>query len=172
MVRALAIAFFLAVAPVAALAQEAATTSRSTELKDQGAADARTLATLREGTAVKVLQRAGGWAKVDAAGQAGWIRVFHLRFAAIAETGSSSGAGGALSGLGSMFGGSRNTSSKTTIATTGIRGLSPEDLKNANPDPEALKRLQGYRVDKAAAERFAREGKLAAIAVDYEGPRR
>jgi hypothetical protein len=171
MVRSLAFVLLLAAAPVA-LAQESASTTRSTELKDQGSAEARTVSTLREGTAVKVLQRAGGWAKVEAGGQSGWIRVFHLRFATVVETGTSSGAGGALSGLGSMFGGSRNTSTKATIATTGIRGLSPEDLKNANPDREALKRVQGYRADKASAERFAREGKLVEAAVDYEGARR
>ena len=169
--RALAFVLLLAAAPMA-FAEEGASTSRSTELKDQGSAEARTLTTLREGTPVKVLQRAGGWAKVDAGGQVGWIRVFHLRMAAVTETGSSSGASGALSSIGSIFGGSRSTSSKTTIATTGIRGLSPEDLKNANPDPEALKRVQSYRADKAAAERFARDGKLAATQVDYEGARR
>jgi uncharacterized protein YgiM (DUF1202 family) len=171
MIRALSFVLLLAAAPLA-LAEESATTSRSTELKDQGSADARTLTTLREGTAVKVMQRSGGWAKVEAGGQTGWIRVFHLRMAATVETGSSSGAGSALSGLGSFFGGSRNTSGKTTIATTGIRGLSPEDLKNATPDPEALKRMQSYRADKASAERFAREGKLAETRVDLEGGRR
>jgi hypothetical protein len=172
MFRTFALALLLAAAPIA-FAQEAATTSRSTELKEQGAAEARTVAKLPEGTAVKVVQRAGGWAKVDAAGQSGWIRVFHLRFTAIAETGAGSGGGGALSGLGSFFGGSRNTSARTTIATTGIRGLSPEDLKNASPDAAALAKAQGYRAEKPAAERFAREGKLAAVNVEYpQGGRR
>jgi hypothetical protein len=172
MIRSLAFVLLIAAAP-AAFAQESASTSRSTELKDQGSSEARTVTTLREGTAVKVLQRSGGWARVDAGGgQVGWIRVFHLRFAAVAESGSSSGASGALSSIGSLFGGSRNTSAKTSIATTGIRGLSPEDLKNAAPDAEALKRAQGYRADKAAAERFAREGKLTAASVDYEGAKK
>ena len=49
----------------------------------------------------------------------------------------------------------------------------PEELKNASPDTEALKRMQSYRADKPAAERFAREGKLADVKVDYnEGGRR
>ena len=172
MIRAFLLALVLAAAP-AALAQEAATTSRSTELKDQGNPDARTVATLREGTEVKVLQRAGGWARVEAGGQSGWIRVFHLRFAAVNEgTAQSSGVGGALSSFASSFGGSRQTSKSSTIATTGVRGLSPEDLKNASPDPEALKRVQSYRADKASAERFARDGKLAASQVDYAEGRR
>ena len=74
---------------------------------------------------------------------------------------------GGLSSLASAFSG-RSTSQKPTIATTGIRGLSTEDLKNANPDAEALKRMQSYRADRPAAERFAREGKLIEASVDYQ----
>jgi hypothetical protein len=166
------LAFFVALAP-AAFAQEQAFTNRSTELKDRGAAEARTVATLPENTAVKVLARGGGWTRVDANGQGGWVRVFHLRFPATIETTSSSSKGGGfLSGMTSMLGGGRSDQ-KATIATTGIRGLSPEDLKNASPDAAALAKAQSYRADKAAAERFAREGKLAAVAVDNpQGERR
>ena len=46
--------------------------------------------------------------------------------------------------------------------------LSPEDLKNAAPDPAALAKAQSYRSDKPTAERFAREGKLADVKVDYQ----
>jgi len=165
MLRSLLLAFALLATGLAA-ADEVAFTNRATELKDQGSPDARTVTSLREGTQVKVTQRAGGWARVDAGGQAGWVKVFHLRFPAVGEAGSSSG--GALSGLTSLISG-RSTTQRTTLATTGIRGLSPEDLKNANPDPEALKKMQGYRADKPAAERFAKEGKLAEASVASGG---
>jgi hypothetical protein len=81
---------FLAAAPGLALAQEQAFTNRSTELKDKGANDAKTLSTLPENTAVKVVQRAGGWTKVEGGGQSGWVRAFHLRFPPTVETSSSS----------------------------------------------------------------------------------
>jgi SH3 domain-containing protein len=173
--RALVLLLFLALAP-AAWAQEQAFTNRSTELKERGANDARTVATLPENTAVKVLARAGGWTRVDAGGQNGWVRVFHLRFPTTVDSSSkasSGGGGGFLSGVTSMLGGGRQTSQPTTIATTGIRGLSPEDMKNASPDAAALAKAQSYRADKPAAERFAREGKLTAVSVDYsQGERR
>jgi hypothetical protein len=171
--RTAAIALLLVLAP-AAWAQEQAVTSRSTELKDRGAREARTVATLPENTAVKVLQRSGGWTRVDAAGQNGWVSVFHLRFPAAVETQRpASGGGFSLSGLTSAITGGRDTSKPATIATTGIRGLSPEDLKNASPDAAALAKAQSYRADKPAAERFAREGKLTAVQVEYsEGGRR
>src|SRR5450432_2763771 len=85
-------------------AQEQAFTNRSTELKDRGASDARTLATLPENTSVKVLARGGGWTRVEASGQAGWLNVFHLRFVATTDSSSSGGFG---SSVGSFFGGGR-----------------------------------------------------------------
>jgi hypothetical protein len=161
--RSLLAAFGLILAASLAWAQEQAFTNRATDLKDK--AEGATLRSLPENTEVKVLARSGGWTKVEAGGQQGYVRVFHLRFPAVAETASSSG--GALSGLGSALGFGRQRSQSTTIATTGIRGLSQEDLKNASPDAAALQRMHSYRADAAGAERFAREGKLSAHNVDY-----
>ena len=156
-----------------AAAQSQAFTNRATELKGEAAAESRTLASLPENAEVKVVARSGGWTRVEAGGQAGWVRAFHLRFPATATSTESSGGGGFLSGVTGAFGGGRQRAQGTTIATTGIRGLSPEELKNASPDAEALKRMQSYRADAPSAERFAREGKLAETRVDYnEGGRR
>ncbi len=159
----LLLAGLLAVASCLAAAQEQAFTNRSTELKDKGANDAKTVATLPENTSVKVLQRSGGWTRIEGGGQSGWVRAFHLRFPTTVESSSSSG--GALGGLTGLFGGGK--SKTTTVATTGIRGLSAEDFKNANPDGAALARMQSYRADKGAAERFAREAKLSAVSINY-----
>lgn len=158
---------FLLALSLAAWAQEQAFTNRSTELKEKGAADARTVTTLSEGTAVTVVSRGGAWTQVEAGGQKGWVRVFHLRFPVAVEKGESSSGG--LSAVTGLLGFGRQQQQPTTIATTGIRGLSSEDLKNANPDAAALARMDSFRADKAGAERFARDGKLAAASVDYVG---
>jgi Bacterial SH3 domain len=159
-IAALIVAMFLA---SAAWAQEQAFTNRSTELKDAASPSAKTLSSLPDSTSVKVLARSGGWTKVEANGQQGWVNVFHLRFPATVEKSTSSG--NPLNSITGFFGGNKDQQ-KTNIATTGIRGLSPEDLKNANPDPAALALLQSYRVDKPVAERFAKDGKLASAKVD------
>jgi len=161
---------FLLLAAGLAGAQEQAFTNRATELKDKAAMDARTVATLPENTAVKVLQRSGGWTRIDSGTQSGWVRAFHLRFPTTVDSSAapagSSGGGGMLSGLtGSLFG--RPRTQQATIATTGIRGLSEEDFQNANPDMAALQRLQSYRVDRATAERFAREARLVSVSINY-----
>jgi hypothetical protein len=158
-----ALLFVLALAGLPAAAQQAFA-NRATDLKDQASAESRTLAALPEGAELKVIARSGGWTRVEAAGKTGWVRAFHLRFPTTTATESSSG--GLLSGLTSALGG-RSRSQAAGIQTVGVRGLSPEELKNANPDAEALRRLQSYRADNSAAERFAREGRLAAMRVDY-----
>jgi hypothetical protein len=160
----------LACSSFAAFAQEQAFTNRATELKDTASADAKTVASLPENTAVNVLARQGAWTRVDASGKQGWVRVFHLRFQAKVEAASSS-SGSSFAALGTALGIGRSDK-KANLATTGIRGLSPEDLKNASPNPEALAKAETYRADKPSAERFAREGKLSTVPVDYDGGRK
>ena len=149
-------ALLLAALPWLARADEQGFTNRATELKERGAAESATLATLPADTPVKVLARGGGWTRVEAGGKSGWVRVFHLRFASTVES-SSSGSG--LASLGAALGlGGKDR--QANLATTGIRGLSTEDVQNASPDPEQLHRMQSFRADRPAAERFAREAKL------------
>jgi hypothetical protein len=156
-------------AATAALAQEAAFTNRATELKDKAAFEAVVIIPLPAETPVKVLARSSGWTKVEVNGKTGWVRVFHLRFPATVESGSSSSSGSFLGGLTSSLGiGGKPRPEGTKLATVGIRGLTEEDMKNASPNPEALKKMQSWRVDKASAERFAKDGKLVTASVDYE----
>lgn len=153
----------LAALPWLASADEQGYTNRATELKERGSADSATLAKLPENTPVKVLARGGGWTRVEAGGKPGWIRVFHLRFAGSVEGSSSSGGGLASLGAAMGFG---QKHEKARIATTGIRGLSSEEVKNASPDAGELARMQSYRADAPAAERFAKEARLVAVRIE------
>lgn len=161
--------FILVAAAGLALAQERASTNRGTELRERASGEARVVAMLPESSPVTVLSRSGGWTEVESGGQRGWVRVFHLRFAATVEEGTRTSGSSFFGGVGSALGfGGPKRNDQAKIATIGIRGLTPEDMRNASPDTEALRRLQSFRADKAAAERFAREAKLAAQRVAYE----
>ncbi len=161
-------ALVLAAFASAALAAEQGFTNRATELKARAAPDSATVATLSENTPVKVIARGGAWTEVEAGGKSGWVRVFHLRFPAAVGTSSSSSG---LASLGSALGfGGKNEQAR--LATTGIRGLSSEDVKNASPDPQALALMQSFRADRPSAERFAREAKLAEAHVDDPGAKK
>lgn len=145
--------------PLLALA-EPATVIRATDLKQEPATDAATIASLPENTAVDALERKGGWTRVKAAGGEGWVRMLSLRYggAAPAKPGTS--------GATQLFNVARTGTSGTQV-TTGVRGLDAEQIVNAQPNPNELARLQNFAAERGAAESFAAQGKLAAQPVDY-----
>ena len=143
-----------------ALAAEDAYTIRATELKIKPYSDAQTLATLPARSKVAVLQRRASWTQIKSGETTGWVKMLSLQLARGAAQHRSD------SGLRSLFNVARTGGSGATV-TTGVRGLSEEQLTHAQPNPEALDALERYASDRRAAERFAAQGKLQAQRVDY-----
>lgn len=129
-----------------ALAQETGFAVREAELKKEPFSDAQTLGTLAEKAQVKVLARQGGWMQVESGAQSGWVRMLSIRM--------TSGQSSFASGLKALFSVARTGSSGQTV-TTGVRGLDKEQIQNAKPNPEELKKLAGFAASKGDAERFA-----------------
>jgi len=142
-----------------AYAWQVAYTVRSTEIKQLPYSDATTVATLGEKASVNVMSRQGGWVKINSGKGNGWVRMLSLR-------GDSTAKKSGDSGLQSMINVGRSGSSGITM-TTGIRGLSEEDLKNAHPNPGEFEKLKNYAANKAKAEKFARDAKLKTQQLDY-----
>jgi hypothetical protein len=143
--------------PLTAYAEQTAYTVRSTEIKQQPFSDAASIGTLGEKASVRILLRQGGWMKISSAQGDGWVKMLNLRSSSIKQGDS---------GFQSLFNLGRSRSSGITVAT-GVRGLSEEDLKNAQPNPAEFAKLKNYAVDKPQAEKFARSGKLNAQSLDY-----
>jgi hypothetical protein len=142
-----------------AYAWQTAYTVRNTEIKQLPYSDSKTIANLEEKSSVNVMSRQGGWVKITSGKGNGWVRMLSLRGDSIAKkTGDS--------GLQSLINVGRSGSSGITM-TTGIRGLSEEDLRNAHPNPGELEKLEHFAVNKAKADKFARDGKLKAQQLDY-----
>jgi len=141
-------------------AAEPATLIRATELKQEPATDAATLAKLPESTAVETLERKGGWTRVKAAGSEGWVRMLSLRFGGPGEAKKGD------SGVTQLFNVARTGTSGAQV-TTGARGLDADQLANAQPNPAELAKMAGFAADSEAAASFAAKGKLSATAVDY-----
>ena len=133
----------------ATMAPTPASVLRETELKDKPFLDAKTLKRLPAKAAVVIVERSGGWLKVTSDGQQGWVRLLHV---------SSQPAGSStarelesVAKIATGRGGSGNI-----VSTTGIRGLNEEQLRKAQADPEALRRLESYAVDRDRASEYAR----------------
>jgi hypothetical protein len=155
---ALLLAFFL---PFLALA-EPASVVRATELKQQPATDSATLAALPENAAVEALERKGGWTRVKTANGEGWVRMLALRYKpGTAKAGDS--------GAKEIYNVAR-TGSSGTQTTTGVRGLSAEQISNAQPNFGELNKLKEFAADRGTASGFAAEGNLSARSVEYPKP--
>jgi hypothetical protein len=148
--------------PLMAVA-EPASVIRTTDLKQEPATDARTVVTLQENTSVEALDRKGGWTRVKASEAEGWVRMLSLRFGGTAAP--KAGPTGATQ----LFNVARTGTSGTQV-TTGIRGLDAEQLATAQPNPAELAKLGKFAADRDGAEKFAKQGKLAAQPVDYPKP--
>jgi uncharacterized protein YgiM (DUF1202 family) len=133
-------------------AAQVGTITRQADLRSTPFSDGKTLATLKQGTSVEVIKRIGGWYQVKAAGTDGWVRMWLLRFTGSAATGSGPGTLAVLQ--------SGRAGSTYTTATTGVRGLSEEELKNARPDPAALQLVENLAVAPADARGFANQAAL------------
>lgn len=148
----------------AAQAAETAYLVRATELKAKPFADAETVATLEEQSQVEVLARQASWMQIKAAAGTGWVKMLSVRLGKPGAQPAKSGD----SGLGKIFNLATTGSSGSTV-TTGVRGLSEEQLKNAQPNPEAYKAMQGYAAKKDDAQKFAKAGQLKSEKLDYLG---
>ena len=148
-------------------AQEMLTTNRATELRANPDDAAASLQSLLSQASVQLLERKGAWSKVKTESQTGWVRMMHLRGGVtLEEAPPQSKASGFLSRFNRMLGGSPQTNQRAQSATVGIRGLSPEELKAAAPNPQALAAAKSFAASKLEAEQFAKAASLAAIKVD------
>lgn len=154
-----ALILLFGLAPVA-WAGESAYTIRPTDLKAKPYTDAQTLTSLPPRSQVEVLGRQASWTHVKSTSFNGWVKMLNLRFDANAQ-----GKRGD-NGLSALFNVASTGRSNSTV-TTGIRGLSEEQLKNTKPNPQALQAAKRFAVGRADAQHFAAEGKLHAQSVGY-----
>jgi hypothetical protein len=135
---------------------EPASLLRPTDLKQEPATDAATVATLAENAAVDAGERRGGWVRVKAGAAEGWVRLLALRYGGPAKAGDS--------GVAQVFSAARTGSSGTQV-TTGVRGLDEQMLATARPNAAELAKMTQFAATPEAAAGFAAQGKLERRAV-------
>ena len=151
----------LAALALPAFAAQTATVTRSAELRSTPFGTSKTLQTLPAGAKVDVIKRVGGWYQVKTGSAEGWVRMWLVRFSAPA---------GGFGGDSVAVLGSGRSGSTYTTATTGVRGLSEEEIKNAKPNPAAVAALEKLAVPPEDARRFAKQASLQASTEPKEAP--
>ena len=138
-----------------AASAEAARIRAATKLLSRPATSASTVTALKAGAAADIFERKGFWAHVRSGGKTGWLKLSSL----------SLGSGGSASQVAALASG--RTGSKNVVSASGGRGLDAADLARAKPDNAAVAGLARQAVSEAAAEKFARAGKLKTRRIAY-----
>jgi uncharacterized protein YgiM (DUF1202 family) len=161
----------LALAAATAHAQsDALLIKRAAELRQGPSESSPSLTPLPVQTAVTRLPaRQGAWIQVrTTAGTTGWIHMFDATTSSTESTVGSGSAAGALRGLTNFFnrGSAQGAGNAAATSTVGIRGLSGEDIANAQPNLAALAQADALRQDATQARKFASDALLLARSVD------
>lgn len=143
--------------PLHALAGEVGSVIKSSEVKATPFNDAKTVGTITKGAKVDILGRNGGWMQVSAGRTKGWTRMLNIRRGTSKASLDLAGAVQVASG---------RAATGNIASTTGIRGLSNEDLKKAPYSESQIKQLEGYTVSAEQAQQFANKARRAARNVD------
>ncbi len=139
------VAFSLLLTTFSAAAQQASTII-DTQLKTSPSVRSESLEFLKTDTSVTILERQGGWYRVETFPQLqGWLKMLWLRYSV---TGKSDDGFSLLTQGGGV-----------TVAT-GIRGLSEEELEKGQGDPYAVDTLDRFTVSPEQAKAFAKAGGL------------
>lgn len=130
---------------------------RDESLRKQPSATAAVSARVGRGTAVDIMSRQGGWLQVRTARVQGWVRLLSVR----AGPGGSAGAG-----LGDVVGvATRRSNPSRVVSVAGVRGLSEEELRQAEFNPDELARLDDFSVSPSQARSHASKAGLVATNV-------
>ena len=131
--------------------KEAGTTRSAVDLMATPFRDAKQAGQLPANTTVDILERRGGWLRITGKGQSGWVRLHQVRSG---EGPQAKKSGEGLAMLKSV-GKTGRSGSQGLVATTGIRGLSAEELKSAKPDPKAVGSMEASRASDSTARAYA-----------------
>lgn len=114
---------------------------------------------VKPGATVSVLERSGFWRRIEGPAGSGWLKMSSVRV----DSGAS--AGGGLAAFATGRGATGNI-----VTTSGTRGISAEDLTDAVPDTDELRRLEVLGVTPEQARAFAAEAGLTERTVGYVRP--
>lgn len=154
-------AALLLAAAGAAWAAESGVALKADVIHTEPFKDADSAGDLKKGDTVQILSKKGGWLEIKAPGGSGWVRMLSVK----RGEASGSSAAGELGGVAAISTGRAGTGQITS--TTGVRGLSEEDLKAAKYDAAELAKAEKHAVPAAAANQFASAAKLASQNVPF-----
>lgn len=151
------IVLLLALLPLSALA-ETGVALKDDQIRTEPYSDAKVAGSIARNQKVEILSRKGAWLNIKTTKTKGWVRLLSVKRGTASAGASSSDVLNLASG--------RSGTGKV-VATTGVRGLSEQDLKTAKFDEAQVKTLEGYTQSAAQGSKFAGSAGLKAAKLEY-----
>ena len=142
--------------PAIAYAADAGTALKADILRAEPFADAKTTGNLTKNDAVDILAKKGAWLQVKSKSASGWVRILSVK------RGSASVSNSSVADIASGRAGTGKV-----VSTTGIRGLSAEELKSAKFNEVEMKKMESHAVSASDAQKFASAGGLSSMQLAY-----
>lgn len=116
---------------------------------------------MKKGERVQIKKRERGWYQIERANkQKGWVTLLQVRFESKRKAQTSSG----LSKIINLRKGHSNVT-----ATTGVRGIGENDIKNAKANFSALHKAKRYKASELEAQKHANKVALQSQKIKYQG---
>ena len=151
----LAVVLFL---PLASLAAETGSALKADVIRKEPYSDAKKTGDIKRGEQLQIIGKKGAWLNIKSAKAGGWVRLLSVK------RGAGSGSN-QIKGILDVASGRAGTGK--VVATTGVRGLNEEELKNAKYNETEVKKLESFMITSPQAQQFAKSGGLKAIKFNY-----
>lgn len=138
-----------------ALAAETGTALKNDTIRKEPYADAKTAGSFTRGESLEILKKQGAWLQVKTKKSTGWVRLLSVKRGASTTGNQTAGILAAASG---------RAGTGQVVSTTGVRGLSEEELKAAKFNEAEIKTMESYTLSADDGRNFANAGKLKPIA--------
>lgn len=133
-----------------AIAADTGLVLKPDQLRADAFSDAKVVGNVNKNDAVDILNKKGAWLQIKSAGKTGWVRLLTVK--------RNTASGNHVAGVVGVATGRSGTGK--VVSTTGIRGLSAEDLKTAQFNEAETKKLESYTVSADEAKKYAASGGL------------
>ena len=142
--------------PILLVAGEVGTALKMDSLRAEPFADAKTVGSLNKNDAIEIMGKKGAWLQVKSKSSTGWVRLLSVK------RGGTSSSGNSISDIASG-----RTGTGKVVSTTGIRGLSAEELKAAKFNEDEMKKMESHTLSASDGQSFANAGGLIATKMAY-----
>jgi len=145
---------FCLLAPLVGMAETGSALKNDT-IRKEPFADAKSAGSLTRGESLEILKKQGAWLQVKTKKTSGWVRLLSVK------RGTSTG-GSQSAGVLAVASGRAGTGQ--VVSTTGVRGLSEDELKAAKFNETEISAMESYTTSAETARQFASQGQLKTTA--------